>query len=170
MCTEEDDPQTKTDLWVLPLGGDRKPSRLLATPFNESEATLSPDGHWMAYTSDESGARQVYVQKFPTSDRKWPVSSGRIGTHAHWSPQGDELFFDGGGIMYAVSVTGLEPGGEFRLGPPKRLFDGLLALAPHNFDVLDAGRFLVMLAPETGTGTAPITIVMNWQSGLSLAR
>ena len=42
---QEDDPQTKTDLWVLPLGGDRKPSRLLATPFNESEATLSPNGH-----------------------------------------------------------------------------------------------------------------------------
>jgi Tol biopolymer transport system component len=167
---EEDDPQTKTDLWVLPLSGARKPSRLLATPFNESEATLSPNSHWMAYTSDESGARQVYVQKFPTSDRKWPVSSGRVGTHARWSPQGDELFFDGGGIMYAVSVTGLESGSEFRLGPPKRLFDGLLALAPHNFDVLDAGRFLVMLAPETGTGTAPITIVMNWQSGLSLAR
>lgn len=98
------------------------------------------------------------------------MSSGRIGTHAHWSPQGDELFFDGGGVMFAVSVTGLEPGGELSLGPPKRLFDGLLALAPHNFDVVNAGRFLVMLAPETGTGTAPITIVMNWQSSLSLAR
>ena len=168
---EEDDPQAKTDLWMLPLGGDRKPSRLLATPFNESEAALSPDGHWMAYTSDESGSRQVYVQKFPISDRKWPVSSGRVGAHAHWSPQGDELFFDGGGIMFAVSVTGLEPGGELKLGTPKRLFDGLLALSPHNFDVADAERFLVLRAPVSGTGeTTPITIVVNWQSTLSLAR
>ena len=55
------------------------------------------------------------------------------------SPQGDELFFDSGGRMYAVSVTGLESGGEFRSGAPKPLFDGLLALAPHNFDVPTPG-------------------------------
>ena len=168
---QEDGPQTKSDLWMLPLAGDRKPVRLLATPFSEIEATFSPDGRWIAYTSDESGTRQVYVQKFPTADRKWQVSSGRLGTHPRWGPDGKELFFDAGGTMMAVSVTRLGPGDEIRPGAPKRLFDGLLALPPHNFDVAhDGRRFLVLLSPGIATRSAPITVVVNWKSGLSLGR
>ena len=75
---EEDSPQTKTDLWMVPLSGDRKPTRLLGTPFTEIGAAVSPDGRWMAYTSDESGLRQVYVQTFPPSGRKWPVSNSPV--------------------------------------------------------------------------------------------
>ena len=156
---------------MLPLAGDRKLVRLLATPFSEIEATFSPDGRWIAYTSDESGTRQVYVQKFPTADRKWQVSSGRLGTHPRWGPDGKELFFDAGGTMMAVSVTRLGPGDEIRPGAPKRLFDGLLALPPHNFDVAhDGRRFLVLLSPGILRRSAPITVVVNWKSGLSLGR
>ena len=157
---------------MLPLAENRKPSRLLGTPFNESEAALSPNGRWMAYTSDESGVRQVYVQKFPTSDRKWQVSVGRrLSAHPRWGLDGKELFFDVGGQMTAVSVAGLEES-EFTPGVPRSLFDGLLDLPPHNFDVTDTGRrFLVVLPRGTATGAvAPITVVLNWKSGLPLAR
>ena len=144
--------------------------RLLATPFSEIEATFFRRP-WIAYTSDESGTRQVYVQKFPTADRKWQVSSGGDGTHPRWGPDGKELFFDAGGTMMAVSVTRLGPGDEIRPGAPKRLFDGLLALPPHNFDVAhDGRRFLVLLSPGIATRSAPITVVVNWKSGLSLGR
>ncbi len=169
---QEDDPQTKTDVWMLLARGDRKASTLLATAFNESEATFSPNGRWIAYTSDESGSRQVYVQKFPTPDRKWPVSAGATtAAHPRWGSD-EELFFDITGTMAAVRVTGLGSGGEFKPGAPAPLFNGLAALPPHNFDVADAGqRFLVLLAPGAVTGeAAPIIVVVNWKSGLPLGR
>jgi len=174
---QEDDPQTKTDLWMLPLAGDRKPARLLATPFNESEAALSPDGCWMAYTSDESGERQVYVQAFPTWDRKRQVSTGRIGATPRWSADGKELFFDAGSVMSAVSVSSPGPPGELRLGQPQPLFRGLLAEPPHHFDIASDGRrFLVLLTPRVVAGTqgaateVPVSVVVNWKSRLVLAR
>ena len=110
------------------------------------------------------------MQKFPTADRKWS-SAGATTADPRWGSD-DELFFDITGTMAAVRVTGLGVGGEFKPGAPTRLFNGLTALPPHNFDVANAGRrFLVLLAPGAVTGVvAPITIVVNWKSGLSLGR
>jgi eukaryotic-like serine/threonine-protein kinase len=169
---QEDNPQTKTDVLMLSLS-DRKVVPLLNTSSNESEATLSPDGRWMAYTSDESGTRQVYVQKFPTPDVKRQVSAGAaVAARPRWGSDGMELFFDTTGTMRAVRVTGLESGGEFRSSVPTRLFNGLTSTSLHNFDVTDAGqRFLVLLNLGAVTGeAAPITVVVNWKSGLSLGR
>ena len=56
---EEQDPQDGWDLWILPLNGDRKPFKFLATPFDERSETFSPDGHWIAYQSNETGANQI---------------------------------------------------------------------------------------------------------------
>ncbi|HJZ81541.1 MAG TPA: protein kinase, partial [Pyrinomonadaceae bacterium] len=67
--------QNKTDLWVLPMSGDRKPFPFLQTVFNEQQAQFSPDGKWIAYTSDESGSPEVYVQTFPASGGKWRIST-----------------------------------------------------------------------------------------------
>src|SRR5262249_963106 len=64
------------DLWVLPLGGDRKPYPYLTTPFDESEASLSPNGRWLAYTSNESGKYEVFVRPFPdAAGGKWQISA-----------------------------------------------------------------------------------------------
>jgi Tol biopolymer transport system component len=170
---EEVDPETKkTDVWMLSLA-DRKASPLLNNPlFNESEATFSPDGRWIAYTSDQSGTRQVYVQKFPTPDVKRQVSTGAtVAARPRWGSSGKELFFDTTGTMTVVRLTGLESGGEFRSSAPDPLFNGLTSASLHNFDVTDAGRFIVLLAPGAVTGeAAPITIVVNWKSGLSFGR
>ena len=71
-----DAPTTQSDIWVLPLTGDRKPFPFLMTPAREGQGTLSPDGKWMAYTSNESGRYDIYVQPFPPTGGKWLVSTG----------------------------------------------------------------------------------------------
>jgi Tol biopolymer transport system component len=69
------DSQTKFDLWLLPLTGERKPTPFLRTPVNETSGRISPDGRWIAYTSDESGRYEVYVTAFPVPQRKWRIST-----------------------------------------------------------------------------------------------
>ena len=75
--------RTKSDIWVLPLEGERKPIPFLITEFNERQARFSPDGHWVAYTSDESGRDEIYVQSFSMKSGgttvfggKWHISVG----------------------------------------------------------------------------------------------
>jgi Tol biopolymer transport system component len=168
---EEVSPQTKTDIWMLRLSGDKKPTRLLGTSFNEGEATLSPDGKWIAYVSDENGARQVFVQSFPLSEKKSLISNSRVASHPRWRQDGRQLLFDGGGTLNVVDVTSTTDG-LFKASLPRRMFGGLLDLPPHNFDVADGGRrFLVVTTPQEATQVAaPIVITVNWTSGLRLAR
>ena len=74
-----ENPETKSDLWVLPLQGDRKPIPFLRTEFNERSGQFSPDGHWIAYTSDESGSDEIYVREFSSAllkDLGMPGASG----------------------------------------------------------------------------------------------
>ncbi|MEP6707319.1 MAG: protein kinase, partial [Pyrinomonadaceae bacterium] len=83
---------TKQDLWILPLSGDRKPFPFLQTQFNEFGAQFSPDGHWIAYVLDELGSNQVYIAPFPGPGGKRQVSRGG-GTEPRWRGDGKELFF-----------------------------------------------------------------------------
>ncbi len=85
-------PTTKLDLWVLPMLGDRKPIPFLQTSFNEDGPKFSPDGHFIAYISDDSGPYEVYVQPFPATGAKWQISSGG-GIQPRWRGDGKELFF-----------------------------------------------------------------------------
>src|SRR5262249_34505780 len=85
------DPGSATDLWVLPWFGEKKPFPFLQTRFAETRAKFSPDGRWVAYTSNESGRNEVYVTLFPKADGKWQVSTGG-GTSARWRQDGRELF------------------------------------------------------------------------------
>ena len=90
------DPKTKGDIGVLPLAGDRKPFVFLQTPFGEREAHFSPDERWVAYISNESGRNEVYVQTFPASSDRWPVST-KGGDYPRWRGDGKEED-DGSGI------------------------------------------------------------------------
>ena len=162
---QESDPKTKEDLWVLPLFGDRKPMRVLGTPFSEQNASFSPDGRWIAYESDENGTRHAYVQSFPVSGGKWQIST-TFGAVPRWRPDGKELFFGADGPLMAVDLTGTVPGGQFKAGAPRELFQGLLPLGPHNYDVTPGGRrFLLLAAPTLSAGGSPIVVVLNWMSG-----
>jgi eukaryotic-like serine/threonine-protein kinase len=158
---------TGSDLWLLPLEGDHKAIPYLQTPFNEGEAQFSPDGHWMAYASNESGQPQVYVQAIPASGAKWQVSAAG-GVQPRWRRDGKELFYiSADQKLMAVPV---ETGPGFEAGAPQPLFEidplfpallGLFAYQP----AADGQRFLVLEAVG-GTTTLPINVVLNWQVGL----
>jgi Tol biopolymer transport system component len=161
---QQNNPRTKWDLWVLPLFGDRKPFPILQTEFEEGEGRFSPDGRWIAYTSNESGRFEVYVRSFSGSPGvvagKWQVSSSG-GSGPRWRRDGRELFFRAAdGKLTAAPIAA---GAAFQTGPPEALFDTRDTSAPFDqdfsvkfdFDVgADGQRFLVT-APLAGAAAQP---------------
>ncbi len=158
------DPKTKTDVWVLPLFGDRKAFPYLQTEFNDFDGKLSPNGQWLAYASDETKQFDIYVQTFPAHKGKWQVSTSG-GSFPLWSRDGKELYFIGPDRkLMAVEI---KAGDTFEAGTPKPLFDshfGRIAEFPW-YDVTKDGRFLIPAEVEQ-VGSVPITVVLNWTAGL----
>jgi len=155
------DPKTRNDIWVLSLTGDKKEAfKYVDSEFAESYAKLSPDGRFIAYTSDESKRLEIYVQTFPMKGGKWQVSTGG-GSRPIWSRDGKELYFiSADQKMMAASVIG---GAQFA-SVPKALFDVRMTVDSW-FDVSKDGRFLIPSLVEQ-TATVPLTVVINWQAGL----
>ena len=157
-------PETDSDVYALSLDGDLEPRALLETRFNERSARLSPDGHWMAYASDESGRDEVYVVSFPDLRAKRQASTGG-GVQPVWARDGSELFFRGPNEVMAVAITA---GESLEIGPPIRLFEDRFIrtqnAANHtSYDVAVDGRFL-MLASVAGLDQ--IRVVANWDEEL----
>ncbi len=156
------DPKTNFDIWVLPFFGDRKPFPYLHTEFNEIWARLSPNGRWLAYTSDETKQNEVYVQTFPNPGGKWQVSTNG-GERPVWSRDGKELFFmDPEHRTMAVEVGS---GASFQAGVPKALFTTRFPFGNSWFDVSRDGHFLIPNLVEDSEA-APISVVINWAAGL----
>ena len=163
---------TSADLWVLPMEGEHKPFPYLTTPFDEMQGKFSPDGHWVVYTSNESGTKEVYVQPFPLSTGgKWPISNGG-GAQPRWSRDGKELFyFTPDRTLMAVSVN--TNGSTFQPGVPKALFRaeimGGTGGGPSQawrWDVTPDGKRFLMNTSLEETAASPVTILLNWQSAL----
>jgi Tol biopolymer transport system component/tRNA A-37 threonylcarbamoyl transferase component Bud32 len=163
---------TRGDLWVLPLDGQRKPVLLLGTEANEGFGSFSPDGHWVAYISDESGRSEVYVRPFlapgnaspSLGDGKWQIS--KDGAAPAWPPRwrGDarELIFQSvGGDVMAVDLEAT--GGALRPGVPVRLFGETVGLGMDM--TADGKRFLTNILEGQGAD-GPITALSNWQAEL----
>jgi serine/threonine protein kinase len=155
------------DLLLLPMEGDRKPIPYLQTPFNEANAQFSPDGKWMAYSSNESGSPQVYVQPIPTTGAKWQISAAG-GDQPRWRRDGKELFYISSDQK--LTAVPVKSGATFEAGSPQALFEiqplfpplgGRFAYQP----TADGQRFLA-LANTGGTAPPPVTVVLNWQVGL----
>ena len=158
------------DLWALPMQGDKQPFPLLQTPARESNGRVSPNGRWMAYESDESGAAEAWVAPFPGVENKVRVSI-EGGSFPRWSRDGTEIFYLAGDNMLMVaSVT--EDGGRFGVGTVQPLFElrprlarpgmSAAARAGYPYDVApDGQRFLVNMAQGEPT-PSPITVVLNW--------
>ena len=157
--------KTASDLWVLPMTGDRKPARYLSTEFSESNGQFSPDGHFVAYQSNASGINEIYVQPFPEpSGGKWMVSKGG-GQVPRWRRDGKELFYARGTNPQIMAVeVRLSP--SFQAGIPKPLFT--VPPGPNAFDVTaDGQKFAKFAAAAASTSApAPITVVLNWEAGL----
>ena len=114
------DPKTGYDLWALSMTGERKPFPVVQTEFEERDGQFSPDGAWIAYQSNESGRFEVYVQPFPGSGGKWPVSSNG-GAQVRWRADGKELFYvalDGKLMVVSIALGGRQP----EIGKPEALF------------------------------------------------
>jgi Tol biopolymer transport system component len=157
---------TTGNLWSLPLqAGDRNPVIYLKTQTNPIEAQFSPDGHYVAYTSGETGRNEIYVRPFPQAGAgKWPISTSG-GTQPRWRRDGKELFYiSGDSKMMAVSVTTTP---QFRkIENPRALFTAPVpagGTGVFRYDTARDGRkFLVDALVADSEHHAPITIVLNW--------
>jgi hypothetical protein len=158
----EINPDTGYDVFTLSLK-DGKPQPFLRTPSLETAPRFSPDGHFIAYTSDESGRVEVYVRPYPGPGGKWQIST-EGGMEPVWNPKGRELFYRSGKKMMAVEVT-TQP--TFSAGKPKVLFEGPYVPTPRSFPDYDVSpdgeRFLMLKAGESEERTSTqINVVLNW--------
>jgi serine/threonine-protein kinase len=140
----------------------RQAEPLVQTTFAEENGELSPDGHWLAYQSNEPGRNEIYVRPFPNVDAgHWTISIGG-GTRPLWARSGTELFYlDGAGAMTRVPI---QTAPTFSAGTPTKLFDTRYYAGDtgRTYDVSSDGqRFLMIKA--TGADQAPtMVVVLNW--------
>jgi Tol biopolymer transport system component len=162
------DPSTKSDIWVMPLDGNRKPFPFLRTPNNEREGVFSPDGHWVAYSSDESGRNEVYVRAFSpdgadgsSAGGKWMISRDG-GVRPWWRPDGKELLYNRSG-QTAMSVE-VNSSPVFQSGQPSVAFNALpgvsvAALSPD-------GNQILVAEPADNNKQSQFTVSLNWAPGI----
>jgi len=155
------------DIWVYPLGGNRQPFPMVQSPAMETSAMFSPDGRWIAYTSNEMRRNEVYVQPFPADGRRYQVSKDG-GSHPVWRADGNELFYlrVSDGMLMAVptptATAGWDPGAERELFNPR-----VVRLNPSQqyAPTRDGQRFLVNQRPQQANAE-PLTVILNWPATL----
>jgi Tol biopolymer transport system component/predicted Ser/Thr protein kinase len=169
-------PKNQRELWTLPAqpgGTDRKPIPFLRSEFDNLFGQLSPDDHWIAFTSNRSGRREVYVRPFPQGDGEWTISIAG-GQAARWRADGKELFFEAAdGKMMAAPVNKAVPGvnAMFEPGTPTALFEAHVlhsgASRYFEYDVTaDGKRFLINTTGAAGASVPLLTVVTNWLAAL----
>jgi Tol biopolymer transport system component len=161
--------KTRRDIWVLPTFGEKKQYLLLNSAFDEQSPQLSPNGRWLAYSSDETGAYEIYVQSF-SADGKLGADKKRIsttgGSYPVWRRDGSELFFVAADSQMMSSAVKID-GTEFEFATAKALFKTRMMahiINFHEFEVSpDGQRFLIgTLIGETKA--APPTVILNWSA------
>jgi Tol biopolymer transport system component len=157
----EVDPKTQEDLWILPVDGDRKPFPFLRTEFNETQGRLSPDSRWMAYTSDESGTAEVYVQGFTgrgSAGNKIRISANG-GSNPKWRGDGSELLY----IARDQKLTAVDvrAASTFEVVATRALFE-----VPLDYTFTADGQRFLLSAAVANSASTPTTLVVNWNSAL----
>jgi eukaryotic-like serine/threonine-protein kinase len=154
----------QADLWILPARPGAEPRPFLETPASERQGVFSPDMQWIAYTSDETGAHEVYLRRLADGAGKWQISTHGGGQPA-WRRDGKELFYlSPDGQLMASDV--IVRGPALTTGVPHALFStGLTAsfIDRRNQFVVtrDGQKFLVNISAED-ENPSPITVVLNW--------
>ena len=161
---ERVDPDNNSDLWAIRTDGSQ-PTDLVTSSFNETYATISPDGRWMAFVSDESGANEVYVTTFPVPARRWQISIDG-GTYPRWRGDGGELFYvKGGGELYAAEIDG--SGEALVVGEIQHLFSwNMSAGLRKTFDVSPDGQQALLIRGLATAESDPLRVVLNWDTEL----
>jgi len=155
----------KTDLWILRMSGDARMSNptveeipVLTSGFDETLADVSPDGHWLTYTSDESGGWEVYVCAFPHPGEKIRISIDG-GEEPVWSPNGRELYYRFGTKWFVADVT---LGERFTASRPRLLFEGPFANIPsYSYNAAPDCRFLLVEGVEQEKTLTELNVVTN---------
>jgi Tol biopolymer transport system component/predicted Ser/Thr protein kinase len=158
-------PKTGWNVWALPTFGDRKPFPIVAGPFVELHAVISPDTRFVAYQSDESGNPEIYVQTFPVASGKWQISNAG-GVDPQWRSDGKALFYRS--TDQKLMAVEIQAGDAFNVGLPQPLFPARVrAGTTRNKYVAsrDGQRFL-LTAPLGREALIPTTVVLNWNAGL----
>ena len=152
--------QDRSDLWLYDFAAHAARELLTDRTANLAQGTLSRDGRWLAYASDESGNPEVFVRPFPALDRKWKISQGGA-LDPHWRSDGRELLF----VVLAnkeIDVVDVAPGRDgLEVGIPHRLFapgSQLLGLAP----AADHSRFLAGVIPGD-IRSEPLRVLLGWR-------
>ena len=150
------------DIWVMPLDGTQKPFPYVTGPGDQQQAQFSPDGHFVAYESNESGNPEIYVAAFPWTGAKWQVSTNG-GGEPRWSRDGRELFFWAGEQIMSARVTRVGAGIE--TSQPHSLFHlGLVGENALRYAVTRDGKRFVAIVP--GQDASSLVMVQNWTSEL----
>jgi Tol biopolymer transport system component len=151
-----------SDISVLSLEGEREPETVLATQYSERNAIFSPNGRWMAFTSDRSGQTDVYVKPHPDQGGIVQISTDG-GLEPVWAQSGEELFYRTGDQMMVVSV---QTDTTFKAEKPRLLFEGSYRYnytnMTSNYDITADGQQFVMVKEEP----SQINVVLNWFSEL----
>jgi DNA-binding winged helix-turn-helix (wHTH) protein/Tol biopolymer transport system component len=161
-----DDPSRESDMWILPMFGDRRPSQYQRKTFSAWGGRFSPDGRWVAYASDEHGKGDVYIQAFPANGISYRVSK-----HGGWQPawrrDGRELFYlANDGMLMAAAIHVHDDAVD--VGEPVGLFRPTVrsTLLRNHYDVAPNGDRFLVNTPVQDEATAPLTVVLNWTATL----
>jgi Tol biopolymer transport system component len=152
----------KFDLWYVSVSGARNATPFRETPYQEFGGRFSPDGKWVAYTADQTGRQEIWVEAFPPATQKQQVSTDG-GTDPVWRKDGRELFYrSSAGSLMTVPVR--YESGMIRFGPPAPLF----AIDAKAYDVsADGARFLT-LSNVRSSEVSPLTFFLNWRQKLDV--
>jgi serine/threonine-protein kinase len=161
------------DISALVLGAASRPEAVVQTSFDEANAELSPDGKWLAYSSNESGRYEIYVRPFPGVDGgRWQVSNGG-GTRPMWARDGRSIF-DTTLPMLTLMEVPIEGTARFAAGPPRVVIKGpneyFSPQYGRSYDVSrDGQRFLMMQNARTTEGRTvqpPLVVIQHWTEEL----
>ncbi len=152
-----------TDVWALPTFGDRKPFPVAQSPGVDYYGTLSPDGKWVAYESDESGRGEVYVVPFPGPGGKWQVSTAG-GIQPFWPP-GKELYYSNVDSRL-VAVEFSTQGSNFTVGKSRPLLGGRSLASTNGMDVNRNDKRWLIAMPVGEPNASPLILTTNWTADL----